>query len=61
MKFHGPLVWDQIPETLGIEENTGIIKHRLKRIRYLILPMSFIKESTLITDKNSALLLKLLL
>ena len=52
VRFRGPLLWNQIPESLRLEENTKTFKQSLRTIRDLILQMSFNKESSLITNKN---------
>ena len=59
LTFRDPLVWNQIPETLRIDENTKTLKHKLRTIRDLISLMNFDmtiddKENALITNMNNA-------
>ena len=54
VRYRGPIMWNQIPETLRKEQNKNTFKRKLKKIKDLILQATFNKESALITNKDTA-------
>ena len=54
VRYRGPIMWNQIPETLRKEQSKNTFKRKLKTIKDLILQATFNKESALITNKDNA-------
>ena len=54
VRYRGPIMWLQIPETLRKEQNKNTFKRKLKAMKDLILQATFNKESALITYKDNA-------